>query len=300
MNIIKSKSIQIVFFSIVFLLFLEMSLRMAQPYLSKDLNHYINMNKMLINFYKKRERDILFIGNSLTREGIDIDEFTQQNIRVLSIHPDDTTITEWLWLYKSKIYQKYPIDNLVIVFAGSQLSDKKLEMQNLVSIANLVKMKQLGDVCVFENLDFSDAVTLILSHVSSIFSSRERIQRRVLDLLPSYREQSRLINGMYKKQSIRVKDKKSYRHLKELIRLVKLKDTNLTLVAIPLSYQYNLDNKLLNICKTNQIHLIDGRNLKNISPRDFLDGYHLNRQGAKKFTKFLIKNSTWNLSKGNN
>jgi len=293
----RKKSISIVVLILLFLVSLELVLRFIQPYLSKDLKHYMQMNSLINKHDKITGKKILFIGNSLTREGIQPQAYKDQSMHITLINPDDTSISEWSWIFKNMVYDRNNIHELNIVFAGGQLKDKRLQEQNLVSISHIINAVDIADVIKFERLTLSDSITLVLAHISAVFSSRERIQRRILDLLPYYREQSQLINqSLNRDLSLRQvsSQKNAYRHLKMLIKLAKEKDIHITFIAAPLPKVYSLDNNLINIFNRYKVDFIDGRSIQEIHPSDFSDGYHLNEVGAEKFTRYIIVNQKLN------
>jgi len=294
----NSKSIKIIFVIIALFLSVELTLRMAQPYLSKDIKHYKALASIVEKFDKSEVDKVLFIGNSLTREGVDKEKFEKNEKGLTLIRPDDTTVTEWFWIFKSKIYDKdIKVTDLAIIFVGDQLEDKPLKEQNLVSISNIVNTSEMFSVREFEVLSLSDLITLTLSHFSVTFASRERVQRRVLDLLPMYREQSRIINRSLVEghvQSSKDKKKATYKHLLELIKLAQEKNIHLTFISSPLLKAYTLDRDLLNIFnKSESISFINAKDEVQVDKTDFQDGYHLNKEGASKFTEYILEAKTF-------
>jgi len=292
--VIDKKSVTILVLIILFISSIEIVLHFLQPFLSKDLKHYKEMDLVLEKFNNCNKDKVLFIGNSLTREGIDTQLFSEQNKCIALIRPDDTTINEWAWIFKSKVSGRINIKELKIIFLGSQLKDKPLEVQNLVSISNLVSTNEIFEVIHLEDLDFSDSASLVLAHWSKVFSSRERVQRRILALLPKYKEQSRLINQSLVHAGTRTEDKiqkNRYRHLKMLIQLAQEKKVRITFIAAPLPKPYKIESNLLDIFdKYSSISFLDARKAWDIQDKDFQDGYHLNARGASKFTKYILDN----------
>ena len=276
------------------LISLELILNLVKENLSKDLLHYSKMDTIISNITSITSQDkekYLFLGNSLTRHGIIPSIIETQSSQIEMIYPDDTTIIEWYWISKSKITPQHAINNLVLSYAGHQLEDKNLEDQQLIRIASVIQTNELLEVYKFETLTINQFITLLLSKASLIYALRERINRRVLDLLPHYRNTASTINKHLKNttHSSSATVRPSYKHLQQLIQLCHKHKIDLTIVALPLPAQYPLDKYIQELDHQNIITLIDARNIKTINKEDYLDGYHLNPSGAKKLSSYLTK-----------
>ena len=97
----------------------------------------------------KQNTDILIIGNSLTREGINESILKEMLIpnqieigKVSIIYLDDTSIIEWYYIFKSYFYDNgnYP-RKLILNFALDQLSSQELEFEELSRISSYVPFK---------------------------------------------------------------------------------------------------------------------------------------------------------------
>jgi len=278
----------------VFLVFiaLEICLRVIDSRLSIDINHYKKMSTIIASLNETGAKNILFVGNSLTRHGLDNITLnnTLDNTNSASIYPDDTTIIEWSWIIKSKVSTNQNIDTLIISYAGHQLKDKHLEQQHFIRIASIVPPQDLIKVISFEALNLKESLLLGLAHYSRIFSLQERINNRVLDLLPYYRKASQTINQSLKQKSHKSKNNTAtYTHLTSIINFCKDHKIQLIVLAIPLPSKYKLDKEITLQHNLGNLKFIDARVIPNLTKDDYLDGYHLNQNGAKKLTIFLTK-----------
>jgi len=286
----KSKFIKLIISVVIVILIIEIILRVIEPKISKDIVHYNQMDKIVKSL--DDEKNILFLGNSLTRHGINKHVFQSnlKDFKIGLIYPDDTTIIEWFWIFTTKIKKNKEIKKLIIPFAPGQLDDRILNTENLNKLSRLVPTSYLIELINKENLSFNQSFTLILSHFSVLYGSKEKIQRRVLDILPFYRESIQKINNTLKKNNVATKAMPTNRHLFELINSAMKQNMKLIFVEVPLPSKYKTKDNIINIFKKfSNIKFITNDNFQDIKENDFLDGYHLNEKGSLKFSKKLLK-----------
>lgn len=290
----NKKSLYIILSLLIFFIFFELVFRQIEGNVSKDSVHYHQMDSIIARLEEPSNNNLLFIGNSLTRHGIDADILSTiiSESKIGIIRPDDTTINEWYWLFESKITRTKPVINtLVIPFAPGQLSDSIITSEKIIKLSKIAHIEDLLQVNKFESLDFGQTFEFLLSHSSLLYASREKIQRRILDALPYYRLSIRKINESMQTQEVLEHTEKHYKHLKSLIEQRYYPELKIVFVAVPLPSKYTIDNKILRLFKSySHVYFIDGNLLDEIKQDDFLDGYHLNEVGAKKFTKFIVDN----------
>ncbi len=240
----------------------------------------------------------MVIGNSLTREGID-GQLIKRGIdnRIISkkaigyIYPDDTSIIEWYYIFhsycaQSKIYPK----NIFVIYAEDQLVSREIQFEEIQRISKYTQFKSLFNVIVNEGLSLSQSIDLYLSKVFRFYSNRERINKRILDIIPNYRSTFRKLNQKSKPKEIKTENKKEYYHLNKLITLINNFKIQTTFIAIPISKSYDIDPRLKRIINNSQYcELVNFQNTKKFTENDFLDGYHLNQDGASKFTNQFLE-----------
>jgi len=284
------KALYILLALLLFFLSIELALRVVEKKLSKDLVHYDQMNAIIHELKQPSENNILFLGNSLTREGIEEDILHQyiSDAKIEKIYPDDTTITEWYWIFFKRLVRIKPdLDMIIIPFAPGHLSDQELTVKNITRLSKLLPVSDLLQVRKYESLGIDNSSKLLLSHISVFYASRERIQKRLLDLLPYYRDTIQEINRSMKKES-KAKQGISYHHLHDLMQQKTFPKLQLIFVAVPLIKKYTIEAELLQLFEQYEnVHFLDGNAMKDIEEEDFSDGYHLNEVGAKKFSHFI-------------
>ena len=240
----------------------------------------------------------MVIGNSLTREGID-EQLIKRSIdnRIISkkaigyIYPDDTSIMEWYYIFvsyyaQSKIYPK----NIFVIFAEDHLVSREIQFEEIQRISKYTQFKSLFNVIINEGLSLSLSIDLYLSKVFRFYSNRERINKRILNIIPNYRATLRKLNQKLKPKEIKTEDKKNYYHLNRLIRLIDNLKIQTNFIAIPISKPYDINPRLRRIINSSQYcDLVNFQNTKKFTENDFLDGYHLNQYGAHKFTNQFLE-----------
>lgn len=278
---------------IAILVALELLLYFIEEKLSVNIRHY-NAIEDIVSSLENRN-STLILGNSLVRRGINKEQIQSQTdeLSIGIIYPDDTTITEWYWIFKSKILANSNINTLAISFVGEQLSDSPIQSQNIARIGSLISSRELIDVTQFEDFDLGESMKLILTHFSKLFSLQEQINRRILDLLPSYRHAARTINNSLSNNTKRTSNKKTYKHLSELVKLCKKHKLKLVVIAMPQPKRYSIEEGVLTMKENGDLEILDAQNTENITNNDYLDGYHLNHKGARKLSNFIVQNKNF-------
>ena len=272
---------------------MELTLTFYEDELSKDLAHINSFESISSN-----NNNILVIGNSLTREGIDgqlikhsIDDRIISNKEIGYIYPDDTSIIEWYYILTSYHAQSriYPI-NIFVIFAKDQLVSAKMQFEEIQRISRYVEFQDLFNIIINERLSLSQSIDLYLSKVFRFYSNKERINKRILDIMPNYRTTFRKLNQKLKPKEIKKEDEKNYYHLNRLISLIDSLKIQTKFIAIPIFKSYNIDPKLKRIINNSKYcELVNFQNIKKFTENDFLDGYHLNQNGARKFTDEFLE-----------
>ena len=85
------------------------------------------------------------------------------------------------------------------------------------------------------------------------------------------------------------KNNHDYRHLDKIIEMVEIAGIELIFCAMPLPESYTIDKKIISIIKGSDNCTIIGFNEDNyFTDYHFVDGYHLNPEGAQLFTESFV------------
>lgn len=287
---------------LVVLVTAEIALRSLLPHLSQDIVHIQQIPKSAEQLSNSQGTRILFLGNSITRNGIDINRFEEQlkshrPVAVAEIYPDDTAVTEWLYAYLH--FFELPdrkLDQLIICFAEDQLQDRpSVDVRRLA--ANYSDWSTMLTTFQQEKLTLEQRVEFVLAKLWVSYANAERVQKRLLDyLLPYYRQTAGIINSSLARpdnpKDVEAKPSPTYLRLKRLIELVEAKNIDLIVFAFPVGKSYDLEPGLEELLRAHDIPFHDVRNLAGLEPENFPDGYHMDGEAAQLMTTAVGKQVT--------
>lgn len=238
---------------------------------------------------------ILFLGNSLTRAGVDVDELRRSialpnasAMRIERVFPDDTRIGEWYYAFKRFfVDQDHIPDVLVLSFVNRQLEDfRKMDPSRLGSVYS--DLHHAPEVFREDLTQLDDRVEYLLAGCSQAFANRTRVKRVILDkLIPNYRSSAQRLNDTMKmtESSGAPSRPASYSRLKRLLALASRRRIRVIVAAMPLPEVYPVDPALLEILRNSGAAYVDCRNVEGIGPKQFVDGLHLDAEGARLYTR---------------
>ena len=292
------------------LFFCEASIRAFESRLSIDLVHQSEIPSIFEELTQSKSARVIFLGNSLTREGvapevfratIDRSKFLEprrKDVQIAKVHPDDTSIVEWRYLFSELASygsgEAPPVDLVVLGYAQNQLTDN-----------GLVKPRRLGayymdagnreEVLTTDVTSFTNRCELYLSRMFVSFANAERVRTFVLArLIPMYRDTAQRLNQTTNgptQHSSSKETRESYGRLQQILELAKKQSIQLAIVAIPVGERYTLDDRLLQQLESRGVMHVDARNLDGIRyPESFPDGYHMDEAASKVFTRFVAEN----------
>jgi hypothetical protein len=276
----------------------ELGLHIAEPWLSADIQHIRRVPAIIAELEQEDGPRVLFLGNSLTRAGIRPDRIGRilgdakfPKVAIERIYPDDTTILDWLYLYRTEIQPiGRNLDLLVVTFARDHLDDG-LPINPERLGGQFAGLGAAPEAFSKDVLSFGDRIRYLLSAVSRLWSSRERIQTRALAFLPGYRTLAPLMNT-----NLRDGHKEgpnpasaSFDRLARFIDIVRSHGTAVVFVAAPMPRPYPLPKALRDTIRREGAELIDMQDFERHGPEDFPDHYHLAEAAAGRFSDGLAR-----------
>jgi hypothetical protein len=275
----------------------EIGIRWIEPVLSKDIRHWKKIPDIMRNISGGEGVKVLFLGNSLTRTNIvpslikkRINDFNNTKISIARIYPDDTNIVEWYYLFQALRKETEGTPTWVVVhFSHNHLQDTPLTSEKITRIGFFTAVEDLPLLIQAESFSVDNSVNLLLSKEFAIFRNRERVQRRVLALLPYYKEVVNKIN-----QRMTTKESKGgmadpYQRLQKLLKVASQNHVLLIFCPAPLPEIWDIDPQLEKIIQDHGMLVLDIRKELSLKKTDFLDGYHLSPAGAKLYSLALGK-----------
>lgn len=276
------------------LLLIEMGIRLTEERLSLDIRHIRRMEGIVAELDASTSPRVLFIGNSLTRHGADLDLMKEvlaangvEELSVAAIHPDDTMVLDWLYLYDRYVIEQDAVPDVVVIgFAAWQLDDRPVTRAQSYRLGRyFVSDRMLGDLVGNELSSLTERMNVLLARYSAAFAARERISRRVLSLLPSYEDSAQRVNDMLRDANEDERARMTFERLARLVAVVEGSGAELVLVAMPIRSGYDLDPEIVRTVEAGGAHLIDLRRIPGLTADMFLDGLHLLPEGAELYSR---------------
>ncbi|HSW46462.1 MAG TPA: hypothetical protein VLM89_12915 [Phycisphaerae bacterium] len=281
----------------------ELVLRAFEAKLSIDLLHIHDIPKISAGLAQKPRPRILFLGNSLTREGIDEAALKEglsgfgggEAVSLAKVFPDNTQIAEWYYAFRRYfINSGHPPDCLIISCQPVQLRD-----QAPFSIYGLgrhwIDYQDVGEVFDADLTVFGDKVEFVLSRASVMFANRFRISSRILvACVPGHEQLARRVNTMRNETleatlARQEEAKPTYQRLKRFAELARANHVRFIVAAMPVCSPYDIDPNLLETARTLGVTVLDCRNVPGLRKEDYRDGYHLTPKGAAMYSAVLAE-----------
>ncbi|HEX7038497.1 MAG TPA: hypothetical protein VF202_00115 [Trueperaceae bacterium] len=285
-------------FVLAVLLLVEVGVRVTEERLSLDVEHIHEMGDIVRDLADAPGPSVLFIGNSLTRRGVDVDlmragldEDGAGDWNVAALYPDDTAVLDWVYLYDRYVIGQDAVPDVVVVgFGNWHLEDRPISRAQSYRLGRyFASDRMLGYLVGTELTSLADKINVLLSHYSAAFANRERISRRVLSLLPGYEESARRINDLLKGSEDVAEAPATYERLERLVKEVEGSGAELVLTAMPTRSGYDLDPQLVKVAEEAGARVIDLRDVPGLTTEMFEDPLHLGPEGAALYTSYAAE-----------
>lgn len=283
---------------------LEVGMRGIEARLSKDVAHlraFPEIAESLEDETAPTDLKVLFLGNSLTRHGVAPEVFREEvgsqgvAIATACVHPDNTALADWYYAYLNFFEREDRLpDVLIIGFEGGHLRDAPTRHPNRLARYYDCRTDNRDDLVRFDLPTFEDRAAFLLAGHSAMYSNRDRIERRVLDLLiPGYRDGIQQLNHYQVSETERRAPTPQYDRLRKLIEHTKRAGVDLILAAMPIADPYQLDAELLEVVAETGTRLIDCRNVPGMVPDMFPDGIHMTAEASQIYSSYLAHQLPW-------
>lgn len=272
---------------IVILVFFELIFRTLAPFISGNVKQIYEIENVATELTKKNG-GVLFLGNSLLGNALDLTEFDKQaNLKMSSykVVPDSTSLWDWTCIVKNGFIDNNRLPKVIVIgYAWEQVGPVPSRLGGFFcGIKDLPELISLG------MRNSSDILEFLFSKVSKLYAMRETVRKRILDILiPDYRVQTQIVNGERNKNKP-IKNKKSgdYRLLKAYLKILGTNNIKPIIVAMPVKQYYNLDEEFFRAVSHNGGVVLDYRELEGLDESMFRDPIHLNEKGNDIFTHRL-------------
>ena len=267
----------------------EVTLRSTENLLSDNIAHINEIPELVAEYDPKSEPSFVFIGNSLTNNGVDLrilDEWFLQNSTQIGdstkLVPDATTIWSWSCVVENQFFDSgITPGHIVLGFAWNQLSDQSRILPTRLgaffcSASDLFEINRHKALSSAEIGEFFTAMSL------RTYAHRDTVRNRTLSaVVPYYEPMTQQINRQQRDVQNDSEVRLSYSVLDSLISSLESHGSSLVVVAMPVrDNTYIVDQALKELLGRRGIPLFDYTNMKGLDDSSFLDDMHLNTEGA--------------------
>ncbi len=287
--------------ALAMLLAVEGAVRWLEPSLSVDVRHIQHIPEIVTELANSPGERVLFLGNSLTREGVDMDalkpalathDVNPDDLSFGLIYPDSGDILDWLYVYRHNVTAATRPDVLIVSFASDALADE--EFPDSESIRRLAHHHtSLSDIPYIFSRDLTHLPQrgeFLISKFFVSFAHRERVRTRALDeLIPYYRETQRALSkvGSSTAPSEAAPVHHTYTRLKRFLEIIDTKEVETIFIAMPVREPYTLDPALPRIIESAGARFLDLESVPKLTAEYYRDSLHLLPPGAKIYSNFL-------------
>jgi hypothetical protein len=277
----------------------EIALRLVVERASIDVQRQRAFPVVAASLRSNRSGTVMFLGNSLTDRGVNLDTVTQSfrargyvNIRAFKVHPDDSGLLDWYYTFKRFFLETgSPPDFVVVGYAGTQLDDTSpFHPERIARYSGLRYVKEL-----FLN-DLPNAgarIDYLVATTSVSIAEGGRARTAVLDaLIPGYRSTAQLINAATRKQAASAIESTRGKTLGRLARfLAACREAQVipVVVAMPVPYSYPVNPDVAAMVQASGGAFFDLRSISGLAVTDFPDGYHMDSRGAVIYSRELTQ-----------
>jgi len=269
---------------------IELVMRAAETKLSIDIAH-IRSGDEISERVGASPRSVLLLGNSLTRDGVDVAQLKEslgEGTSVDAFYPDGSSVNEWAYAFRKYFSEPGNAPDFLIIGAGrSHLFDSDLPADRFGAyFCSNQDVPKYFDRHV-DSLD--DAAEFLLARSSVAYTNRRRIQPRLFTyVIPHYQKVLPELQAKPREVGKLSEEKLEHLNLAELLEAAKGAGTRVAVVAIPMPAPYPLPDATAKVIADGRAVLVDARDLDGIEPSNFPDNYHLDAAGAKLLTAHLI------------
>lgn len=283
------------------LLAVEGAVRFLEPSLSADVRNIEGIPQELSELAATPGEHMLFLGNSLTREGVDMKvlrpelaarQVELQKLNFGFVYPDSADILDWFYVYRHNVSEANRPDLLLLSFASDGLADET--RPDAESVRRLARHHTtLADtpyVFAHDLTRLSERGDFLVSKLFVSFAHRERVRARALDeAIPNYRETQRALSQTDTPVAAipAAPPEYTYERLTRFLKLVNTEEVEVIFVAMPIREAYTLDPKLGTLIASSGARLLELASVPQLTPAHFRDGLHLTPAGAKIYSKVL-------------
>ncbi len=279
-----------------------------------DPKDFTSIGARAQNLMRQNGSKIVFVGNSATEEGVDMEQFGReiaaQNgtkngavpLHLTFCTAVDSNVKDWHWMLERNYFRpRRRADLFVVTWFSATLGDGPVVnrgrlAQFFTTPRDWPAVFQTDVTTLDERADF------VFSYASILFAMREITQEKLLRLsAPGYQNYAQQLNDTTRKQVearelAAARAEESSRHqwqaLRRLLQKARQNQAKLCFVAYPrrdARYAYSIDSQMVISIRQAGMTFLDLRHTASLSPGDYSDSIHLNAAGKAKWTRHLAR-----------
>jgi hypothetical protein len=270
--------------------------------LSEDLRNTLATPKTAARIARATDevRTVLVVGNSLARRGVDLELLNQETgwpkdgkkfgVEAEQFTPDATSAVQWDWGIKRYFANTGSHPDVILIITGrAHLLDFPASPETLG--AYFVGAPDLG--VALKSMDSSEeALKLLLGRTSHVLANRDRVRTRIgYSYLPGFEiawPKLTAVNDASAEAPDRQPQTANTESLKRLIATATEMGSDLHVFSVPMPKPYQLPENVIRLLENSKIPFHNLSSLPGIDTDHFPDNYHLDKSGARTFTRALL------------
>ena len=177
---------------------------------------------------------------------------------------------------------------LIVPFAVDGLSDQSgVNIERMVYHCNLSELHMV----VRNEIGLGQLGEFLHCFFSKAFANRYRVRQFVFErLLPDYHDCETRLHSANKPPSTRSQGKfvPTFHKLEQMLELCGTKNIQVVLLAMPIQIAYDFRPEMLGLVEKYKIDLLDMRNTAGLDSSKYIDGTHMNPEGASTFSSAFL------------
>ena len=246
---------------------------------------------------------MILLGNSLTQNGYDMALLKARLVETGhgDLHVEKTALSgshpsEWYHILERDFVRRgRPPTAIVINMSPSGITDDLPAGYRIGWLAHETDLRDVPAVLFKDLRSVEIGGQYLLARVSMLYATRWDIRTGVLtDVIPHVPEGMKWVNNAELVARAAAREKAgeppagTYELFTRMLELARASGVKVILVSMPAREKYRIAPELLDLLRAHEVRLVDGREAA-VPAEGFEDAWHLNPEGAKVFTEFMVR-----------
>jgi len=281
----------------------ECGARIAASGLDYDRAHIAKFPEISKRLDESPGPRILFLGNSLMRHGVVLDE-VRAELRRLGVErftvervvPVGTDVTDWLYIYKRFFINSDRTPDIVVLgFVRHHTVDLKPPKRLRRLGRHFLDLRDAPECFAHDVRGFDDQAALLASRYWATFGDQLIYRERTLyALLPGFQSSEKRLNRILtrRKEAAAARNSRpapepTFERLDRLAELLKDSGADGIFAAMPLPHIWAPYPQVQKTVESRGMTYVDARKIDGVGPDDFPDGYHMGENAKIVYSRFI-------------